>query len=243
MATIAVQMDPIGGINIKGDCTFALLLEAARRGHTLFHTTPERLSFRAGKVTSRFEPLTVRDEAGNHANLGTQEQMPLSDMDVVLLRQDPPFDMAYVTSTHLLEIADTLVVNDPAGVRNAPEKLFVLEFSDLMPETLISRDRETIKQFRADVGDIVIKPLYGNGGAAVFKLSVGRSEPLLADGHVRHPVPRARRGSALPAARDGGRQADHPDRRRVRRRRSTACRPRARSAPTWCAAGQPTPPS
>ncbi|WMS44819.1 glutathione synthase [Acuticoccus sp. MNP-M23] len=171
MATIAVQMDPIGGININGDSTFALLLEAARREHTLFHTTPERLSFRAGKVSSRFEPLTVRDEAGNHATLGTTEEMPLSDMDVVLLRQDPPFDMAYVTSTHLLEIADTLVVNDPAGVRNAPEKLFVLEFSDLMPETLISRDRETIRQFRADVGDIVIKPLYGNGGAAVFKLS------------------------------------------------------------------------
>ena len=171
MATIAVQMDPIGGINIKGDSTFALLLEAARRGHTLFHTTPERLSFRAGKVFSGFEPLEVRDEHGNHATLGTTQSMPLSDMDVVLLRQDPPFDMAYVTSTHLLEIADTLVVNDPAGVRNAPEKLFVLEFSDLMPETLISADREAIKAFRADVGDIVVKPLYGNGGAAVFKLS------------------------------------------------------------------------
>ena len=171
MATIAVQMDPIGGININGDSTFALLLEAARRGHTLFHTTPERLTFKNGVVSSRLEPLTVRDEAGNHATLGEQVAMPLSEIDVVLLRQDPPFDMAYVTSTHLLELSGTLVVNDPAGVRNAPEKLFVLEFGDLMPDTLITRDRAEIKAFRAEHGDIVVKPLYGNGGAAVFKIS------------------------------------------------------------------------
>ncbi len=171
MATVAIQMDPIGAINIKGDSSFALLLEAARRGHTLFHTTPARLTYRGGVVSSRLEPLTVRDEHGNHATLGEPEMMPLSQIDVVLLRQDPPFDMAYVTSTHLLELADTLVVNDPAGVRNAPEKLFVLEFADLMPDTLITHDRDEIKAFRAEFGDIVVKPLYGNGGAAVFKLS------------------------------------------------------------------------
>lgn len=177
MATVAVQMDPIAAINIKGDSTFALLLEAARRGHTLFHTTPERLTYRAGRVISQLEPLTVRDEHGNHATLGPAETMPLSEIDVVLLRQDPPFDMAYVTSTHLLEIADTLVVNDPAGVRNAPEKLFVLEFADLMPKTLITRDRAEIKAFREAEGDIVVKPLYGNGGAAVFK--IGAEDPNL----------------------------------------------------------------
>ncbi|MEM8665822.1 MAG: glutathione synthase, partial [Pseudomonadota bacterium] len=171
MATIAVQMDPIADINIRGDSTFALLLEATRRGHTLLHTTPDRLTFQDGTVSSRMEPLEVRDEAGNHATLGTAELRPLSEVDVVLLRQDPPFDMAYVTSTHLLELADTLVVNDPRGVRNAPEKLFVLEFGDLMPATLISRDREAIKAFRAQYGDVVVKPLYGNGGAAVFKLA------------------------------------------------------------------------
>lgn len=177
MATVAVQMDPIGAINIKGDSTFALLLEASRRGHTLFHTTPDRLTYRAGKVTSRLEPLSVRDEHGNHATLGEPEVMALSEIDVVLLRQDPPFDMAYVSSTHLLELADTLVVNDPAGVRNAPEKLFVLEFADLMPTTLITRDRAEIKAFREEQGDIVVKPLYGNGGAAVFK--IGTDDPNL----------------------------------------------------------------
>ncbi|MEM8662737.1 MAG: glutathione synthase [Pseudomonadota bacterium] len=171
MATVAVQMDPIANINIKGDSTFALLLEASRRGHTLFHTTPDRLAYRDGKVTSALEPLTVRDEEGNHASLGPAERVALDSIDVVLLRQDPPFDMAYVTSTHLLEMAGTLVVNDPAGVRNAPEKLFVLEFSDLMPETMIASDRDTIKAFRKEMGDIVVKPLYGNGGAAVFKLA------------------------------------------------------------------------
>ncbi len=169
MATVAVQMDPIQNINIAGDSTFALLLEAQRRGHTLFHTHPDRLTLRDGAVYSRLEPLTVRDEVGNHATLGPAEATALADIDVVLLRQDPPFDMAYVTSTHLLEMADTLVVNDPAGVRNAPEKLFVVEFADLMPATLITRDREAIKEFAKDYPDLVIKPLYGNGGAAVFK--------------------------------------------------------------------------
>ncbi|MEM0907018.1 MAG: glutathione synthase [Pseudomonadota bacterium] len=177
MATILVQMDPIGGINIKGDSTFALLLEAQRRGHTLLHATPERLSYRNGAVATRAEPLTVRDAVGEHAVLGEPEKLPLSEVDAVLLRQDPPFDMAYVTSTHLLELSGALVVNDPAGVRNAPEKLYVLEFADLMPDTLISRDRAEIAEFKAQYGDIVVKPLYGNGGAAVFK--IGADDPNL----------------------------------------------------------------
>ncbi|MEM8550981.1 MAG: glutathione synthase [Pseudomonadota bacterium] len=172
MATVAVQMDPIGGINIAADSTFALLVEAQRRGHTLFHTTPDRLTFLQGKVSAALEPLTVREEEGNHATLGPKELTALTDVDVVLLRQDPPFDMAYVTSTHLLELSGALVVNDPKGVRDAPEKLFVLEFGDLMPPTLISRDREVIHAFRESHGDIVVKPLYGNGGAAVFKIGV-----------------------------------------------------------------------
>ncbi|WP_420391398.1 glutathione synthase [Acuticoccus sp.] len=175
MAKVAVQMDPIGSINIAGDSTFALLLEAARRGHELFHATPDRLTFHAGTVYSRLEPLQVRDEPGNHASLGAPVRTALDEVDVVLLRQDPPFDLAYVTSTHLLEIADTLVVNDPAGVRNAPEKLFVLEFTDLMPDTLITRRRDEVADFHAEHGEVVVKPLYGNGGAAVFKL--GRSDP------------------------------------------------------------------
>ncbi|MEM7694575.1 MAG: glutathione synthase [Pseudomonadota bacterium] len=171
MPNVAVQMDPIGGINIKGDSTFALLMEAARRGHTLLHYTPDRLTYREGVVSAAMEPLEVRNELGNHATLGPAEATPLSAVDVVLLRQDPPFDMAYVTTTHLLEMAGTLVVNDPAGVRNAPEKLFVLEFADLMPPTLITRDRAAIADFRKAHGDVVVKPLYGNGGAAVFKLA------------------------------------------------------------------------
>ena len=171
MAKVAVQMDPIQKINIAGDSTFALLLEAARRGHELFHTTPDRLTLKNGVVSSRLEPLEVRDEKENHATLGEPFASPLAEMDVVLLRQDPPFDMAYVTTTHLLELAGTLVVNDPGGVRNAPEKLFVIEFANLMPDTLITRDRAEIDAFREEHGDVVVKPLYGNGGQAVFKLS------------------------------------------------------------------------
>lgn len=170
MVKVAVQMDPIANINIAGDSTFALLMEASRRGHELFHTTPDRLTFRGGVVSSRLEPLQVREEPGNHATLGAPVATPLSEMDVILLRQDPPFDLAYVTSTHLLEAAGTLVVNDPAGVRNAPEKVFVLEFTDLMPETLITRSREEIGAFHEEFGEIVVKPLYGHGGGSVFKL-------------------------------------------------------------------------
>ena len=173
--SIAVQMDHIADISIGGDSTFALMLEAEQRGYRLFHTTPERLSLRDGRVEAQLEPVTVRDEPGNHFDLGDGVITDLASLDVVLLRQDPPFDMAYISTTHLLERIHpkTLVVNDPAAVRNAPEKLFVTKFPELMPPTVISRDREEIRRFRAEHGDIIIKPLYGNGGAGVFRLTEG----------------------------------------------------------------------
>jgi glutathione synthase len=171
--TVAVQMDPIQRIRIAGDSTFALLIEAQRRGHRLLHYTPDRLSLRDGRVTATAEPLRVEDVEGRHAALGEPERIDLAETDVVLLRQDPPFDMAYITTTHLLERIhpETLVVNDPAQVRNAPEKIFVTQFPDLMPPTLITRDRGEIEAFRREHGEIVMKPLYGNGGAAVFKVA------------------------------------------------------------------------
>src|SRR3712207_371047 len=172
---IAVQMDHIAGITIAGDTTFALMLEAERRGHTLYHYTPNRLAMRDGRVEARVEPVNVRDLKGDHFTLGAPELADLSGMDVVLLRQDPPFDMGYITTTHILERIhpETLVVNDPAHVRNAPEKIFVTEFPELMPPTLITRDPEEIRRFRKEHGDIIIKPLYGNGGAGVFRLTEG----------------------------------------------------------------------
>lgn len=172
---VAVQMDHIAGISIAGDTTFALMLEASRRGHRLFHYTPDRLALAGSAVTVRLEEVTVRDEKGNHFDLGAETPTDLSSMDVVLLRQDPPFDMAYISTTHMLERIhpETLVVNDPVSVRNAPEKVFVTEFADLMPPTLITRDREAIRQFRREHGDIIVKPLYGNGGAGVFRVTTG----------------------------------------------------------------------
>jgi len=170
---IAVQMDHVSTVNIMGDTTFALSLEAARRGHRLYHYTPDRLAMLDGKVFARVEEMTVRDEKGNHFSLGEKVRTDLSQMDVVLLRQDPPFDMNYITTTHLLERIHprTLVVNDPAWVRNSPEKIFVTEFPDLMPETLITKDVEEVAAFRREYGDIIIKPLYGNGGAGIFHLA------------------------------------------------------------------------
>ncbi len=170
---VAVQMDPIQRINIKGDSTFALLLEAQKRGHKLSYYTTDRLAMRDGRVFSTVESLTVRDQAGDHFTLEAPRRVEMSDFDVVLLRQDPPFDLAYITSTHLLERIHpkTLVVNDPGQVRNAPEKIFVTEFSDLMPPTLITRDLAEIKAFRAEHNDIVMKPLYGHGGGAVFRIT------------------------------------------------------------------------
>jgi glutathione synthase len=170
---IAVQMDPIARINIKGDSTFALLLEAQKRGHTLAYYTPDRLAMLNGQVFTTVEKLTVRDQPSDHFTLDTPRRVELAQFDVVLLRQDPPFDLSYITSTHLLERIHpkTLVVNDPGQVRNAPEKIFVTEFADLMPPTLITRDLAEIKAFRAEHNDIVMKPLYGHGGGAVFRLT------------------------------------------------------------------------
>ncbi len=170
---VAVQMDHVSSITIKGDSTFALCLEAQRRGHRLFHYTPDRLSMRDGVVTARIEAMQLAEEQGRHFTLGEPVRTDLAEMDVVLLRQDPPFDMNYITSTHLLERLQpgTIVANDPAWVRNMPEKIFVTEFSDLMPETLITKDPAEVAAFRAEFGEIVMKPLYGNGGAGVFHLT------------------------------------------------------------------------
>lgn len=169
---VAVQMDPIERIRIAGDSTFALLLEAQERGHELLYYTPDRMSLDGSTLVASVQPLSVRDEQGEHATLGESRRIDLAEVDVVLLRQDPPFDLAYVTTTHLLERIHprTLVVNDPRAVRDAPEKLFVMDFPELMPPTLITRDRSEIETFRQKHGAIVMKPLYGNGGAAVFKV-------------------------------------------------------------------------
>lgn len=170
---VAVQMDPIDRINITGDSAFALMLEAQARGHALAYYTPDRMAMRDGEVFATVHPLEVRDVKGDHYTLGEARRVRLDTFDVILMRQDPPFDMSYITATHLLERIHpkTLVVNDPAHVRNAPEKIFVTEFPDLMPPTLITRDLNEIKAFRDEFGDIVMKPLYGHGGASVFRLT------------------------------------------------------------------------
>jgi glutathione synthase len=172
---VAIQMDPIETIDINGDSTFVLALEAQARGHALFHYLPRHLFFREGRVYARARPLQVRRERGNHATLGTAEVVDLATMDIVLMRQDPPFDMAYITATHLLEHVhpQTLVVNDPVHVRNAPEKLFVTHFEGLLPPTLITSDPIEIAAFRAEHKDIIVKPLFGNGGAGVFHITPG----------------------------------------------------------------------
>jgi len=169
---VAVQMDPIDRINIRGDSTFALLLEAQARGHTLTYYTPDKLAQVQNRVFATIRPLSVRDQLGDHFTLGEPKRVELTELDVILLRQDPPFDLSYITTTHLLELVHpkTLVVNNPASVRNAPEKVFVTQFPDLMPPTLITRDLAEIKAFRAEHKDIVMKPLYGHGGGAVFRL-------------------------------------------------------------------------
>ncbi|MCI5086052.1 MAG: glutathione synthase [Rhodovulum sp.] len=169
---VAIQMDPIDGIDINADTTFRLAEEAQARGHTLFYYTPDRLFWDNGRVKARGWPLTVRREIGNHFTLGDETVEDLGDWDVVWLRQDPPFDMGYITTTHMLDFIhpETLVVNDPFWVRNFPEKLLVLQFSDFIPPTMIARDLDTIKSFKAEHGDIILKPLYGNGGAGVFRL-------------------------------------------------------------------------
>lgn len=169
---VAFQMDPIGAIDINADSSFRLAEEAQARGHELFYYSPDKLAYDRGRVTARGWPLTVRREQGNHYTLGNEQTVDLTSFDVVWLRQDPPFDMHYITTTHLLDRLKltTLVVNDPFWVRNFPEKLLVLDFPDLMPPTAIARDLDTIKAFKADHGDVIVKPLYGNGGTGVFLL-------------------------------------------------------------------------
>lgn len=169
---VALQMDPIGSVNIDADSTFRIALEAQARGHALLFYTPDRLAFREGRVIARGWPIEVRRVKGDHVTYGAETEVDLAEWDVVWLRQDPPFDMAYITTTHLLEMIHprTLVVNDPFWVRNSPEKLLVLRFPDLTPPTLIARDLATIRAFKAVHGDVILKPLYGNGGAGVFRL-------------------------------------------------------------------------
>ena len=169
---IAFQMDPIQTVNIDADSTFRIAEEAQARGHELFFYTPDHLAFQEGKVTARGHYFTVQRVQGQHADLSEMQEVDLADFDVVWLRQDPPFDMHYITTTHLLDLIhpDTLVVNEPFWVRNYPEKLLVLRFPDLTPPTTIARDLETIKAFKEKHGDVILKPLYGNGGAGVFRL-------------------------------------------------------------------------
>jgi len=170
---IAFQMDPIGSVDIDADSSFRLAEEAQARGHALFHYTPDDLSFDRGRVQARGNTMSLQRVKGDHVSFGAPELRDLSDFDVVWLRQDPPFDMGYITTTHLLDlVADqTLVVNNPFWVRNAPEKLLVLQFPDLIPPTMIARDLATLKSFKDEHGDIILKPLYGNGGAGVFRLT------------------------------------------------------------------------
>ena len=169
---VACQMDPVERIDIRGDSTFALLLEAQRRGHELFYYTPNDLALLGDRLVARGSSITVKDVSGDHYALSHPRIVDLSTFDAILLRQDPPFDMAYITSTHLLERIHpkTLVVNDPAHVRNAPEKLWVLDFQDLMPPTIVTRQLADVQAFRAEHEDIIVKPLYGNGGASVFRI-------------------------------------------------------------------------
>lgn len=172
---VAVQMDPIHPIDINADSTFALMLEAQGRGHELFYYLPNELAWTDGTVKARLRTVQVRREKGNHYTLGEDQVVDLRSMDVVLLRQDPPYDMSYLTTTWLLERIhpETLVVNDPAEVRNAPEKIFVTDFREFMPATLITRDEMMIREFYAEHGEIIVKPLYGNGGAGVFHMKDG----------------------------------------------------------------------
>lgn len=170
---IAFQMDPMESVNIDADSSFHLAMEAQARGHKIYYHTPGRLAFENGKVTAKGQKMLLRRERGNHVDLGPLEDLDLHQFDVVWLRQDPPFDMGYITTTHLLDLLkpDTLVVNDPFWVRNYPEKLLMLQFPDLIPPTTIARDLDTLKAFRAQHGDVIVKPLYGNGGAGVFRLT------------------------------------------------------------------------
>jgi glutathione synthase len=170
--TVAIQMDPIDTIDITTDSTFVLAIEAQARGYKLYHYLPQDLALTNGSIFANARPLEVSLKLGDHFELGVQERLDLTEVDVVLMRQDPPFDLSYITATHLLEHIHpkTLVVNDPAQVRNAPEKLFITHFPDLMPPTLITSNKKQILEFRTEYKDIIIKPLFGNGGAGVFHI-------------------------------------------------------------------------
>ena len=172
---VAIQTDPLASIKIRGDSGFALMLEAQARGHALHYYHPDSLAMRDGEPTALVHPVTVRDVEGDHFTLGEGARQRLDAFDVILMRQDPPFDLHYITATHFLERVHprTLVVNDPTSVRNAPEKIFVTRFPQLMPKTLVTRDFDAIRAFRKEVGDIVMKPLYGHGGAGVFRIREG----------------------------------------------------------------------
>jgi glutathione synthase len=172
---VAIQMDPIESVNIDGDSSFVMGLSAEARGHKLWHYHPRQLTLRDGKAIARARPMSLRRKKGDHFTLGDEEVLELSTLDVILMRQDPPFDMAYITATHILETVHpkTLVVNDPVHVRNAPEKLFVTQFPELMPPTIITSDRQEILSFRDHHQDIIVKPLFGNGGAGVFHIKPG----------------------------------------------------------------------
>lgn len=172
---VAFQMDPLEGLDIDADSTFVLGLEAQARGHGLYHYLPHALTLRDNRVYAHARAMTLRRERGKHYSYGAWETIDLAAMDVVMMRQDPPFDMAYITATHLLEKIHpaTLVVNDPVQVRNAPEKLFVTHFADLMPPTLISSDKREIMAFRDKHRDVILKPLFGNGGADIFRVGEG----------------------------------------------------------------------
>jgi glutathione synthase len=190
---VAIQMDPVEGINIETDTTFMLMLEAQARGHGLWVYAPGRLAMEDGKVTARGRKLDLQAVRGDHHRAGEYEVRDLAEMDVVLMRQDPPFDMAYITATHLLERIHpkTLVVNDPAEVRNAPEKLFVTDFPGLQPPTLITSDPDAIHDFQARHGDMVLKPLYGGGGSGVVRLKDDTNLDALLELHAmigREPV-------------------------------------------------------
>ena len=237
---VAFQMDPIERIDIHGDSTFALLLEAQWRGHDVFYYTPADLSLRDGKLMARGHSLTVEDKPGDHYRLAHPRSVDLAEFDVVQLRQDPPFDMAYITTTHLLERLQprTLVVNDPASVRNSPEKVFVLDFLDLMPPTLVTRSPDEIRAFRDEHKDIVVKPLYGNGGAAIFRIAEGdtnlNSLIELLGMTFREPI-MVQRYLARCARR---RQAHHPSRRPVRWRHQPRAGGRTRRARTCMSAAR-----
>ena len=170
--SVAIQMDPIGAIDINADSSFRIAEEAQARGHSLFYYTPDKLAYREGRVIAEGQDLKVQREVGNHAILGDMREVSLDSFDVIWLRQDPPFDMSYITTTHLLDRLhpETLVVNDPTWVRNWPEKLKVLDYPDLTPPTMIARDIGMLRDFRETHGDVILKPLYGNGGAGVFRL-------------------------------------------------------------------------